>query len=256
MVAFAAALLPARAAIRSYPLEARTVYAIRISREAPTTCVFPGPLTALEGAGVSTKPEDGPAVLLSHQAGAGFFTVRALQENASAALNVVFRDRVYALSFSVAADPDRTVVFEDQADEKRDGINYAGLIEQARTNSRLPEGGGRLEIDRTEPGSTTCYPNFRVTIAEVCRFEDEDALVFRLRLENPAEKPVRYDPAGLAVRVGFEVYPAKSTDASGAIPARGNAEAWIVIARNAAGGRADLTVHEAFSILVPSSPAP
>jgi hypothetical protein len=90
-----------------------------------------------------------------------------------------------------------------------------------------------------------------VTIEEVCRFEDEDALVFRLHLENSSAKPVRYEPAGLAARVGFEVYPAKATDASGAIPANGGAEAWLVIARNPDGGRAGLTVHEAFSILVP-----
>lgn len=248
----AAVALPLRGAIRSYPLESRTVYAIRISREAPTTCVFPGALTALEGAGVSTKPEDAPAVLLSHQAGSSFFTVRALQENATAALNVVFEGRVYALSLSVGADPDRTVVFGQGSDD----ANYAALIERARANSRLPAGRGRLEIERAEPGATTHYPDFRVTITEVCRFEEEDALVFRLRLENPGDKPVRYDPAGLAVRIGFEVYPAKATDASGAVPPRGRTEASLVIAHNAAGGRAGLRVHEAFSILVPASPAP
>ena len=57
----------AHAALRAYPLDERSVYAIRIGRDEPTTCVFPGPSTALEGAGVAVKADDTPAVLLSYQ---------------------------------------------------------------------------------------------------------------------------------------------------------------------------------------------
>jgi hypothetical protein len=42
----------AHAAVRAYPLDERSVYTIRIGRDAPTTCVFPDAPTALEGAGV------------------------------------------------------------------------------------------------------------------------------------------------------------------------------------------------------------
>lgn len=56
-----------------YPLDDRSVYTLRLSREAPTTCVFPTGVTAIIGANASTKIEDNPAVLLSHEAGSGIF---------------------------------------------------------------------------------------------------------------------------------------------------------------------------------------
>ena len=68
---------------KSYPLDERSVYTVRLSREEPTTCVFPGALKAIVGANVSTKIEDNPAVLLSHEAGTEYFSLRALKENAS-----------------------------------------------------------------------------------------------------------------------------------------------------------------------------
>jgi hypothetical protein len=61
-----------------------------MSREEPTTCVFPDALKALVGAGVSTKIEDNPAVLLSHEAGHGIFSVRALRTKRRGALNISF----------------------------------------------------------------------------------------------------------------------------------------------------------------------
>lgn len=259
LLALAAANAPG--AVQTYPLDAHTVYAIRISREAPTTCVFPGALTALEGAGVSTKPEDAPAVLLSHEPGMGFFTVRALKEEAAAAVNVIFRNQVYALTFKAAAEPDRSVTFRDEAAAGEKQIELgASLIERARANTRLAalHPTLRQETLRREPRTVTAYRNFRVIVAEVFRFDAEDALVFRLRLENPGAAPVRYDTAGLAVRVAGEIHPARAVDASGAIPAHGAAEAWLVIGRSASGGRASLTLDEPFSILVPplAGPAP
>lgn len=58
---------------KSYPLDERSVYTVRLSREEPTTCVFPGALKAIVGANVSAKIEDNPAVLLSHEVGADYF---------------------------------------------------------------------------------------------------------------------------------------------------------------------------------------
>ena len=50
--------------IKQFPLDARTVYEVPISRDAPTTLMFPSPITGLEGgdareATVTTKGENG-----------------------------------------------------------------------------------------------------------------------------------------------------------------------------------------------------
>ena len=45
-----------------------------------------------------------------------------------------------------------------------------------------------------------------------------------VRLENAGEIPVAYDPQGLAVRVGRELFPSALVEASGAIPPRSASE--------------------------------
>jgi hypothetical protein len=70
------------AEIRAYPLDERSVYTIRLAKGEPTTCVFPGPLKALVGANVSTKVDDAPGILLSHEAGTEYFSLRAVKDDA------------------------------------------------------------------------------------------------------------------------------------------------------------------------------
>lgn len=248
----------AHAAIRAYPLDERSVYAIRISNDAPTTCVFPGPLTALEGANVATRTEDSAPVLLSHQPGAAFFTVRATRENASGALNVVYRGRIYALSLITGGETDRTVTFLDEplagsGSRIRGTATVRGLVERAKQRERILEKYPALvsAVARVEPGTITHYPSFAVTVEEVTRFDAEDVLVFRLRLQNPGEVTVRYDSAHLAVRVGTELFPAVVSDASGAIPPNASSCVYLAIMGSPAGGRANLSVREKFSILIP-----
>lgn len=252
-----AALRVIAAPTKSYPLDDRSVYTVRLSREEPTTCVFPGALKAIVGANVSTRIEDNPAVLLSHEAGAEYFSLRALKENASGALNILFRGRVYALGFTSAAEADRSVVFLDEplnggATKKLSTETLRALIERARQHDRCEAvtDGMQVITERTQPCSVTAYRNFTATIESVTRFEAEDALVFRVRLENPLSTPVPYDPQGLAIRLDREFFPAVFADASGAIPARGISYAYLVIAGGPA-GRANLSVREKFSVIVP-----
>lgn len=250
----------ARGSIRAYPLDDRTVYTVRIGRDAPTTCVFPGALTALEGANVSAKAEDSPAVLLSHQPGAEHFSLRALKADAGGALNVVFRGHVYVLSFAVDAEPDRVVNFLDQpltggdrAKAKPSPEILRGLLERARQHARIAAQFPALAstIERSEPGTVTHYRGFSATISEVFRFEAEDALVFHARLENRGAAAIGYDADVLAVRVGADVHVAALTEASGAIPPNAVTQVWFVITGGIHGGRANLSVRETFSLIVP-----
>ena len=260
LIALALGAAAAQAAVRAYPLDERTVYVIHISRAVPTTCVFPGTPTALEGAGVSTQPEDGAAVLLAHQPGADYFSVRALRDDAAGALNVLFRGQVYVLNFATGGEADRVVRFlaeplagPSAAPAAPSAERLPFLAARARQASRLAAQFPALTstVERAAPGTVTPYPRFSVTLAEVFRFEAEDTLVLRLRFTNAGPSPVHYDPAQLAVRVGAEIYPAAWADASGAIPAEGGAEAWIAVTGAPGGGRAHLGVHERFSVLVP-----
>ncbi len=262
-LSFTLAAHAASAAIRAYPLDDRTTYTIHVATNAPTTCVFPEKLTALEGAQVGQKPEDGAAVLLSYQSGARFFTVRALRDDATAALNVVLREKVYVLVFTTDAEPDRAVTFLDEplvgpafrwrplpTDE------FAALVGRAKHHERIAAQFPALNstIPYAALNTVTRYRDFEVTIEDVFRFEAEDALVFRLRFHNPGDTAVHYDSGKLAVRVGTDIFPAAFSDASGAIPPRAQTRACIAVTGSPQGGRTNLSVNERFSVLVPHRP--
>lgn len=260
LIAFSFLAAAAHGAVRAYPLDERTVYSIRIGRDAPTTCVFPDAPTALEGAGVSTKTDDGAAVLLSHQPGTDFFSVRALRDDAAGALNVVFHGKVFVLSFATGGEPDRVVRFLDvplagasSAPKPQPAEQLQRLVAHARQWARLATQFPALAstVEHAEPGTTTRYPMFTVALAEVFRFEAEDTLVFRLRFSNEGDAPVHYDTTQLAVRAGTEIYPASFVDASGAIPPRGSTEAYFAVTGAPGGGRANLSVRERFTLIVP-----
>ena len=242
--------------IRSYPLDPRSIYTVHLGREAPTTCVFPGGIKALIGANVSTKPDDSPGVLLSHEAGAEYFSLRAMKDGATGALNILFRGEVYALAFTTGGEADRAVVFLDEpltgaTLHRATPEGLRALVERTRQLDRLAAQypGMASTLPRAQPGNTTAYRGFTATVEDVARFDAEDVLVFRIRLENPGESPVDYDPAGLAVRLGMEVFPAGWAEASGSIPPKAATRIFLAVPGGAR-GRANLRVNESYNVIV------
>lgn len=247
--------------IRTYPLDDHSVYTIRLSKDEPTTCVFPGALKALIGANVSAKADDHPSVLLSHEPGTEYFSLRALKDGTNAALNVVFRGRVYALAFVIGGEPDRAVVFLDEPVAGGHGVKpgpeaLRALLERAKQFDRQVAQYPNMvpAVERAQPGNATPYPAFTATVESVVRFDAEDVLVFHIRLENSRTAAARYDPRGLGVRLGREIFPATLADASGSVPSQGSADIYLVVAGAPDGGRANLSVRENFSVIVPPAP--
>ena len=244
--------------IRAYPLDERSVYSIRLSKGEPTTCVFPGPIKALVGANVSTKADDAPGILLSHEPGTEYFSLRALKDDATGALNVIHRGRVYALAFITAESADQAVVFLNESlvgapHEQPAPENLRALLDRAKQLDRLKNlyPGMTSRVDRAQPGNVTHYRAFTATVEEVVRFDVEDVLVLRVRLESALDVPVPYDPQALAVRVGQEVYPATLAEASGAIPPKSAMQIHLVITGGPGRGRTNLSVRENFNVIVP-----
>lgn len=251
------------AAIQTYPLDDRLVYTVRIAVDEPTTCLFPAALTALEGGNVSVQAADSPPVLLSYQPGAAFFSVRALRDDAKAAINVVFRGKVFVLTFQTEAVADRAVSFVDEADfaAARQGAMPAperlrGLIDRAKRHELIARQYPALTqtVERLTPGTLTRYPGFLVTLAEVFHFAVEDTLVLRVEIENMGDVALRFDPSGLAVRVGPNIYPAALADGAGGVAPRGRSTCWIAVTANAGGSPANLSAHNTFFVLVPRLP--
>lgn len=249
----------AGAQIRMYPLDERSVVTVRLSKDEPTTCVFPRAIKALVGANVSMKTEENPGVLLSHREGSEYFSLRAMKDEATGALNVLHQGRVYALAFVAGgAEPDRAVVFLDEplagGERPKPGLEAMRLLlDRAKQFDRLKELYPNVAVtaQRSRPGNKTFYRGFTAVVSDVIRFEAEDVTVFRIVLENAGPKPVQYDPQGLAVRLGFELFPAEYAEASGAIPPNAAVPVYLVVTGSGAHGRANLPVTEHYSVIVP-----
>lgn len=255
------AIYAAPAVVKQFPLDERVVYEIPISTDAPTTLMFPSALTAIEGAHVSASPDTPAPVLLAYTPGRTFFSVRALEPNARAALNVVWRNKTYVLRFAVSAEPYGSVTFyEDELAGRSAALQrrvspeiLLGLLDRAKSYALIaqqyPE--AAQQIEHATPDSVSFYRDFRITVEEVFRFDPEDTLVFRLRFENAGESEVVYQPQRLAVRVGQNVYYASIADASGVIPSKATTTGFFAITGTPRGGRANLSVNNRFSVIVP-----
>ncbi|MDI1335792.1 MAG: hypothetical protein PSU94_06360 [Lacunisphaera sp.] len=246
------------AEVKRFPLDDRASYTVGISPEAPTTVLFPDKITAIDGVNLSAKPDEAP-VLLSHQAGTNYFSVRALRPDARAAVNVILGGKAIALAFSTGADPDRTVTFyekspDDPGTPHRHPANTArwlSLLDRAKNYPALARQYPALgqQIEQAAPVNATTGEALAVTVEEVFRFADEDALVFRLRLENRTAETIRYAASRLGIRTGETIYPAAITDASGAVPARATEQVWLAIVGEPDGRRADLSLRNAFALV-------
>ncbi|MGH7945596.1 MAG: hypothetical protein ACREH8_03145 [Opitutaceae bacterium] len=247
--------------VKQFPLDERTVYEIPISGDAPTTLMFPSALTAIEAANVSASPDTPAPVLLAYTPGRTFFSVRALESNARAAVNVVWKNKTYVLRFAIGAEPFGSVTFyEDELTGRSASLRrrvtpevLLALLDRAKSHALIatqyPE--AAQQVERATPGDTTLYRDFRVVVEEVFRFDPEDTLVFRLRLENSGKTEVIYQPQRLAARVGQNVYYASIADASGIVPPEATTTGFFAVTGTPRGGRANLSIKNTFSIIVP-----
>lgn len=248
-------------AVKQFPLDERTVYEIPISGDAPTTLMFPSALTAIEAANVSTNPDTPAPVLLAYTPGRTFFSVRALEPAAKAAVNVVWKNKTYVLRFAVAPEPYGAVTFyENELAGRSTSLqrrvspeSLLVLLDRAKgyalTRTQYPE--AVQQIEYATPGSVSYYRDFRVTVEEVFRFDPEDTLVLRVRFDNSGDREVVYQPQRLAVRVGQNVYYASVADASGIVPPKAATFGYFAITGTPRGGRANLSIKNTFSVIVP-----
>jgi hypothetical protein len=248
-------------AVKQFPLDERVVYEIPVSTDAPTTLMFPSALTAIEGANVSASPETPAPVLLSYTPGRTFFSVRALEPAARAAVNVVWKNKTYVLRFAVGTEPFGSVTFyEDELAGRSAAFQrrvtpevLLSLLDRAKSFAlvaqQYPE--AAQQIERATPGSVTFYRDYRVTVEEVFRFDPEDTLVFRIKFENTGDTEVVYQPQRLAARIGQNVYYASITDASGIVPPKASTTGYFAVTGTPRGGRANLSVKNLVSVIVP-----
>lgn len=233
----------AQESVRHYVLDPLAVVTVHLAEDAPTTCVFPGPIVGLEGAGIDTDPIGKAPVLLSHAEGGTYFSLRAKSPEASTGLNVLYAGQVYPLRLIAGDVADRTVTFHAPRPTPEPEFS---LIDRAQTEAWRDRAPGAMAAEPVNHETVTEYRNFTATLRAIYRYHDAHALVCHAELKNPGPVAVTYDPSGLGLRLGRNVWFASDTDATGSIPAQGNAQVWFVI-------EANLKPDAPFSVIVPAS---
>jgi hypothetical protein len=263
---------PAHAqAIKTFPLDEQTVYHLKVATDKVTTLVFPQPITALEGSGITADPKIKARMLLSYHAGDRFFSVRALAEPANATLNVIINRKVYVIELATDKEPFQSVTFypADEPPAQSAGqpnvgpSRLLGLLDKAKAYPLLAEQYPEMvsQIDKAEPFTQTLYEGFHVILTKVFRFDADDALIFQVEFVNETDQPIYYVPQSFAVRVGSGVYWSALSDATGIMTAGekdpktgkitpGHSNGYFVICGTPHGGRNHLSVQNPFNVLV------
>jgi len=258
-------------AIKSFPLDDQTVYHLKVGTDKVTTLVFPQPITALEGSGITADPKTKADMLFSYNAGERFFSVRALADNAESDLNVIINRKVYVIELVTDKEPFQSVTFYPPDEPPAQSVGQSnvgpsrllGLLDKAKAFPLLAGQYPEMvsQIDQAEPFTRTLYRGFEVVLTKVYRFDAEDTLIFQVEFVNETDQPIYYVPQSLAVRVGPAVYWSALSDASGIMTAGlkdpktgnitpGHSTGYFVICGTAQGGRNHLSVQNKFNVLV------
>jgi hypothetical protein len=237
-----------------------------------TTISFPSAITAIDGAGVTVDGKTPGLIQLAHAKGSAFLSVRALAPKASANLNIRWQDHTYVfeltendqpvLSLNMAAMPTPDEAGVGHAPEVSP-IKLLALLDKSKAfpllKAQQPESVANVDFT-TYDGKplVSDFNDYEIQIEETFRFNAEDTLVFRLVITNKIDAPLIYQPDSFALRAGNRLYPQSISDADGIVPPKGQSIVYFAISGTPDGGRNELSLRNAFTVLVTriSSPPP
>jgi len=94
------------------------------------------------------------------------------------------------------------------------------------------------------------FDDYEIQIEQAFRFNAEDTLVFRAAITNKADAPLIYQPDSFALRAGNRLYPQSLSDADGTVPPKGQSIVYFSVTGTPDGGRNELSLKNAFTVLV------
>lgn len=248
-------------AVQTILLDDRAVVSVPVSTNRVTTISFPGPIAAIDAAGVTTDPKTPGQFQLAHTKGSSFLSVRALGRKASANLNIRWNKRTYVfellesdapiLSLNLEAPPNRQTTPAPEVSPTR----LLSLLDKAKAFPLLrqqhPESVAQVDFT-TYDGKPLIsdFNDYEIRIEEAFRFNAEDSLVFRVTVTNKTELPLRYRPDSFAIRTGNRLYHQSISDASGGVPPKGQSIVYFAVTGTPDGGRNELSLKNEFTVLL------
>jgi|SRR5579862_144565 len=249
--------------IQEHDLDEHSVCAVPVSFTRVTTVSFPGPISAIDAALVTTDGKTAGLFQLAHKPGSYFFSVRSLVKGATTNVNVRWNNKTYVLELQDSTMPQLSVIFKYPAETGKSTVtkrlvtpgSLVGLLDKAKAYPILKASHPEAveQVDYVSYGGkprVMDYNDFEVRLEEVFRFDPQDTLVFRIVLRNKTDKEIRYQPQGFSLRVGERLYSQSISDASGVMPPKSDTPAYFAITGTPSGGRNDVSTKNEFTIIV------
>ncbi len=249
--------------IQERELDERSVCPVPVSFSRVTTVSFPGAISAIDAALVTTDGKTAGLFQLSHKPGSYFFSVRSLVKGATTNVNVRWNNKTYVLELQDSTAPLLSLVFKYSTESAKSSLGgkavtpgaLVGLLDKAKAYPVLkashPEAVEQVDyMNYGEKAPVMDYNSFEVRLEEVIRFDSQDTLVFRVVLRNKTDKEILYKPQGFSVRVGERVYFQSISDASGVMPPKSDTPAYFAVTGTPTAGRNDISIKNDFTILL------
>lgn len=251
--------LSATPAIAQKPLDEFIVYEVPVTENlGNTTILFPSPISGIFASKASSAAQANTDFLIDYQPGSYYFTVRALKSNAQDYINVIFDRKAYVFHIFAAKQPYRTFTLFHTSRNSKKGERAVSpekliaLLDKVKSYSLLaaqhPETVDGVMHDT--PKKVFDYDTYRLTIADVYRFEEADTLIFRVSLENKTSQKINYDPQNVSIGLKENLYSTSIVDASGDIPPNATVTAYFGITGTATGGRNNLSPKNDWNIIL------
>ncbi len=249
--------------IQETELDEHSIYTVPVSFSRVTTVSFPGPISAIDAALVTTDGKTAGLFQLAHKPGSYFFSVRSLVKGATTNVNVRWNNKTYVLELQDSATPQLSLIFKYPVETGKSSLakrlvtpgSLVGLLDKAKAYPVLkashPEAVEQVDyVSYGETPRVMDYNSYEIRVEEVFRFDPQDTLVFRIVLRNKTDKEIRYQPQGFSVRVGERLYSQSIGDASGVMPPKSDTPAYFAITGSPSGGRNDVSTKNDFTVLL------
>jgi hypothetical protein len=259
-----ATLAQSSPSIQQVWLDDRVAVAVPVATNRVTTISFPNAITAIDGAGITVDGKTPGQFQLAHTKGSAFLSVRALLPKAAANLNIRWNDRTYVFQLLESDTPILSLNMAAMPTPEELGVGHApevsppkllALLDKAKVfpllKAQQPESVADVAFT-TYDGKPLAsdFNDYEIQIEQVFRFNAEDTLVFRAGITNKSDIPLIYQPDSFALRAGNRLYPQSISDADGTVPPKGRSIVYFAITGTPDGGRNELSLKNAFTVLV------
>jgi hypothetical protein len=245
-------------------LDSNVSIVVPVATNRVTTISFPSAITAIDGAGVTVDGKTPGLFQLAHTKGTAFLSVRALFPKASANLNIRWNDQTYVFELTESDQPVLSLNLDAPPTPEEEGVGSApevsplkllALLDKAKAfpllKAQQPESVADVDFT-TYDGKplVSDFNDYEIRIEETFRFNADDTLVFRLAITNKIDAPLIYQPDSFTLRAGDRLYPQSISDADGTVPPKGQSIVYFAVSGTPDGGRNELSLKNAFTVLV------